>query len=284
MKISLLVVLLSWLKAVLVSSYVYDPDYLVPPKCKPCDAKSCPQLTFCAGKVVKDHCGCCPRCSSDLFQPHQTIQQTASNSETESPVGEEDISDNPCEKRQCPKFKVCMINVQGLPICTCPSTFVCKSHGKSKEGVSTKICGSDGLTYDSRCHLRIASCNSIRRIKRLHDGECSKADHNNLVGEIERADTNEVDAGRGNVDVDAQYLANMDRAKKRRLRQKKKKDKRKRRQRKKERKGRNKKKGKKRQKRMKRRNEGYNMYSKRYGYLIGKHTKWSRSQVRKSRI
>lgn len=89
MKILLWFVLMSWLKAVLVSGvYVYDPDYLVPPKCQPCDAKSCPQLTFCAGKVVKDHCGCCPRCSSDLFQPHQDVSQPAVEAETEGPVEE----------------------------------------------------------------------------------------------------------------------------------------------------------------------------------------------------
>lgn len=56
--------------AATAGSYDYDSDYLVPNQCTPCDAKSCPQLTYCAGVVVKDHCGCCNRCSSDLFQPH----------------------------------------------------------------------------------------------------------------------------------------------------------------------------------------------------------------------
>lgn len=202
------------------------------------------------------------------------------------------FSENPCEQRSCPKYKVCMINVQGLPICTCPSTFVCKSHGKNRKGIPSKVCGNDGLTYDSRCHLRIASCTSIRRIKRLHDGECTGAEkaenridnNNNFGGNVQKSDMNELDFGRGIEKEDADYLATVNKAKRRRQRQKKKKDKRKRRQRKRERKERSKKKGSRRQKRMKRRNDGYNMYSKRYGYLIGKHTKWSRSQIRKSKI
>ena len=58
------------LVATVTRSYEYDPNYLIPPHCKPCDAMACPILFYCAGTKVKDHCGCCERCSSDLFQPH----------------------------------------------------------------------------------------------------------------------------------------------------------------------------------------------------------------------
>jgi len=54
--------------AIGAGGYEYDTDYLMPSQCPPCDAKSCPQLTYCVGVVVKDHCGCCNRCSSELFQ------------------------------------------------------------------------------------------------------------------------------------------------------------------------------------------------------------------------
>lgn len=68
-------------------SYEYNPEYLLPSVCPECEAKSCPQLTYCAGVVVKDHCGCCNRCSSDLFQPH--VQNTMETVEPPSVKPEE---------------------------------------------------------------------------------------------------------------------------------------------------------------------------------------------------
>lgn len=73
--------LLYGLKSVLVSGYEYNANYLVPQNCKLCDAKSCPELTFCVAEVVKDQCGCCPRCSSKLFQPHVMIPPADSQTE-----------------------------------------------------------------------------------------------------------------------------------------------------------------------------------------------------------
>lgn len=285
MRFSWLLVTLFYVKTRLVAGYVYDADYLIPRECDLCLASTCPQLTYCVGEVVKDHCGCCQICSSDLFpkQPKKHLSETPVEEPATGALDSyENKSDDPCEKRRCPKFKVCMKNVQGLPICACPSSFVCKNHGN--RGKSEEICGSDGQTYDSKCHLRIASCNAARRIKRKHEGVCTDADVAEINSMMERKDFNEIDFGKNIDKQEAEYLANINRAKKRRLRQKKKKEKKKRRQRKRERKERAKKKGNRRQKRMKRRNDGYNMYSKRYGYLIGKHTKWGRSQVRKSRI
>ena len=79
-----------------------------------------------------------------------------------------------CAKRKCPKFKVCVKNIQGLAICACPSEFICRRTNPNKNGEATsvEICGTDGNTYTSRCHLKIANCNSYRRIKRHHDGPC----------------------------------------------------------------------------------------------------------------
>lgn len=277
MEILKVLVLLEGLNA--VSGYVYDPDYLVPPKCPPCDAKSCPQLTFCAGKEVKDHCGCCSRCTSGLFQPHADVSSENEKPTTLPALKTEVVTENPCSKRQCPKFKVCMINVQGLPICTCPSLFVCKRTGKKdKETIKdTQLCGSDGITYESRCHLRIANCNSNRRIKRRHAGVCTASDLEEIrADKLKPISPNEIDFSNDR-------LGNIT-GKKKRQRQEKK-GKKKNKNRKKERKERNKKKGKKRQKRMKRRNLAFQqVYPPSYEELIGKYTKWSSNQVRKSRI
>ena len=74
MRFSWLLVSLYCLKTLLVSGYVYDADYLIPRECDLCLASTCPQLTYCIGEVVKDHCGCCQICSSDLF-PKKSAKQ-----------------------------------------------------------------------------------------------------------------------------------------------------------------------------------------------------------------
>nr|KAG5714512.1 hypothetical protein BaRGS_006958 [Batillaria attramentaria] len=56
--------------------------------------------------------------------------------------------------------------MQGLPLCTCPSQYICRRRKQRA------VCGTDGITYESRCHLRIAACNSGDRIKVDRRGAC----------------------------------------------------------------------------------------------------------------
>lgn len=58
-----------------------------------------------------------------------------------------------------------MENMQGLPLCTCPNLFICRRSNK-------QVCGSDGNTYKSRCHVRVASCTIGKRIRVKHRGAC----------------------------------------------------------------------------------------------------------------
>lgn len=118
--------------------------------------KNCPQLQFCTGEVVKDHCGCCQMCSSDLYQPHVRLTPLPNKN-------------NACEKVKCPKFKVCMINMQGLPLCSCPSVYMCRRRRR-------EVCGSDSVTYKSRCHMRVAACNSDKKIRVATKGPCEMQD------------------------------------------------------------------------------------------------------------
>ncbi|GFS06310.1 agrin, partial [Elysia marginata] len=75
-----------------------------------------------------------------------------------------------CAKVKCPKFQVCVVNMQGLPLCKCPSEFLCRSNRKRA------ICGTDGITYESKCHMRIASCKQSMMVRKKHRGVCTAAD------------------------------------------------------------------------------------------------------------
>ncbi|CAE1172047.1 unnamed protein product [Acanthosepion pharaonis] len=63
--------------------------------------KNCPQLQFCTGEVVKDHCGCCQMCSSDLYQPHVRLTPLPNKN-------------NACEKVKCPKFKTWFLQLDAI--------------------------------------------------------------------------------------------------------------------------------------------------------------------------
>ncbi|KAL5009396.1 hypothetical protein ScPMuIL_014977 [Solemya velum] len=121
-------------------------------QCGKCQIKKCADLRFCTGQVVKDHCNCCSVCSSDLYQPHPR----------HPPVKKKG---NACEEVRCPRLKVCMENMQGLPLCMCPSIYICRRRTK-------KVCGNDDKTYDSRCHMRVAACDMGKRVKLLYKGPC----------------------------------------------------------------------------------------------------------------
>ena len=47
---------------------VYSLDFPVHNKCPgKCDLSKCNKLSYCDGTIVKDECGCCPKCSSDTW-------------------------------------------------------------------------------------------------------------------------------------------------------------------------------------------------------------------------
>ncbi|BFZ11720.1 hypothetical protein BsWGS_14759 [Bradybaena similaris] len=125
-------------------------------RCGECDEARCPELHYCEGQAIKDHCGCCTVCSSSKFQPHIMIEQQAEG--------------DACDQVKCPKLKVCVVNMQGLPLCTCPNPFVCRGIKKRE------VCGTDGRTYTSRCHMRVASCDEGVPVRKKHKGPCTEQD------------------------------------------------------------------------------------------------------------
>ncbi|KAH3854827.1 hypothetical protein DPMN_097378 [Dreissena polymorpha] len=96
--------------------------------------------------------------------------------------GNRDDEFNVREKRKCNRSNLYVLNQQGLHIC--PREFIWKRKrtrrfDKTKDE-PVEICCTNGVTYPSRCHLKIANCNSTRRIKREHDGVCTADDVTDL--------------------------------------------------------------------------------------------------------
>lgn len=72
-----------------------------------------------------------------------------------------------CARIKCEFYSECQVS-QDKPTCVCPAN--CDNEPKKR------LCGNDGQTYESECHMRIASCKKKELITRAYDGECGKLD------------------------------------------------------------------------------------------------------------
>lgn len=70
---------------------------------------------------------------------------------------------DPCASIECPAASVCILDLERRPHCrcgdTCPSDF-------------QPVCGSDGRSYSSQCHLMQEACRSQRHLRILYKGLC----------------------------------------------------------------------------------------------------------------
>ncbi|XP_069466169.1 agrin isoform X1 [Ambystoma mexicanum] len=71
-----------------------------------------------------------------------------------------------CDNMKC-EFGASCVADSGFAHCECPSP-VCD------EDNSTKVCGSDGVTYGDQCQLRTIACRQGREITVQHPGQCQE--------------------------------------------------------------------------------------------------------------
>ena len=72
-----------------------------------------------------------------------------------------------CDRKFCAFGAECVVNNDsGQAACRCIT------HCDVTVTSATAVCGSDNSTYDSKCHLRVVSCNQRRRIRVRWRGTC----------------------------------------------------------------------------------------------------------------
>ncbi|KAI0208055.1 hypothetical protein LSAT2_007287 [Lamellibrachia satsuma] len=138
----------------------------IPKNCPPCDVRQCSTLTpeNCDGRIIKDRCQCCPICveaeDGDSYNYTNRAELTTRN---------QSVSTMPaaCNKIECPDYQMCVLNIQGIPMCRCPSSLYCKRQSRGR-----KVCGGDDVLYKSRCFLQIAECATSTKVGEQSLSKC----------------------------------------------------------------------------------------------------------------
>ena len=73
---------------------------------------------------------------------------------------------NPCTNLQCSAGQRCVISEESGASC------VCRSLDECSQDKGQTVCGSDGRTYLSRCHLEVTACNNETSTYYKHTGNC----------------------------------------------------------------------------------------------------------------
>ncbi|KAM3186301.1 hypothetical protein ACTXT7_004585 [Hymenolepis weldensis] len=150
-------------------------------RCDPCDSVNCPVGTICRLNAKRNpFCQCgieeCdaldskPVCANDgrTYSSICLMRQQACLRNRQLQVLFDDICAadvNPCLEQSCQwPGEECRVDIQGRKICVCP---------ESCPAIVVPVCGSDGVTYDSVCHLLRTACLTKTHIWTVYAGPCS---------------------------------------------------------------------------------------------------------------
>lgn len=151
--------------------------------CDPCSVSSCRNNGTCS---VKDDgstaCACplaknCPKttkqvCGSNrqTFQNECHLRATACATGTPIYV-KKPGSCSPCTFASCKRYSKCSVKADRTVQCSCPTN--CPS-------ARDPVCGSDGKTYPTKCHLEKESCEKEKFLEVEKTGKCGMFSENNF--------------------------------------------------------------------------------------------------------
>ncbi|VVC28539.1 Kazal domain,Follistatin-like, N-terminal [Cinara cedri] len=113
-----------------------------------------------------------PVCGTDgvSYKSHCRLKKRSCRTRDQSlVVAYHGLCQNSCDKVTCPGGKYCLQDQNLMPHCVKCATYCPPGMSPSK-----LVCGSDGRTYQSACHLREASCRVGKAIPIAYKGRCKK--------------------------------------------------------------------------------------------------------------
>ncbi|XP_071054404.1 follistatin isoform X2 [Onthophagus taurus] len=157
-------------------------------ECKPCkdncEGVLCGTDKTCVMRKGRPRCVCAPKCkdNSKKKQGKGTVcgtdgrtyknvcrlrKRACRKRATDLTVAYYGICQNSCDKISCPSGKHCLLDQNLSPHCVrclkkCPGALPARR----------RVCGSDGLTYASVCHLREKACRRGKAVPMAYRGPC----------------------------------------------------------------------------------------------------------------
>nr|XP_037866862.1 agrin isoform X2 [Bombyx mori] len=149
-------------------------------KCDPCSEHECADGGVCQlNEVRSPTCRCGPSCDlivrpgsavcgSDYkdYPSECALRRESCRTRQQLTIayrGECASAQHPCDSVKCGLRELCTLDARGVAVCGC---------GVECEAIVRPVCGTDGRTYDSHCHLERAACLDNRDIRVAYAGPC----------------------------------------------------------------------------------------------------------------
>ena len=142
----------------------------------------CPDVSFCplefrAVSPCGDCCYICREPNEDFMAENAAVAAAGGNQLHTHSVAVAD----PCHNIKCKRHQKCVLNIQKIPVCRCFPVEMCSADAglglpvslggkKRKDKRLEKVCGNNGVSYETKCHMQVAACQANTHIRIAHKG------------------------------------------------------------------------------------------------------------------